>query len=430
MKRTTFLMLNLHLFDDVTNTTATLSAEMQDHYVGVLEDYAEPKLVHDRFADEHNLPANSGKTVKFHKFARLPKALTKLVEGVTPNGSPITVTELTATVDQYGDFIRLTDVLQLTAVDNMIVNATKLQGSQAGRTLDTISREVLAGGTFKMFAPSTAADGTETEILARADVTKLCRLKADTLIYAVAQMRGMDVPEITGGGYGGIVHPHTLADLMADKDNWQEWTKYTNPEMLMKGEVGQMAGVRFIPSTEAKVIAPANLFGSRNRFTLKTALDGTGSATIAIKEAISAAEATELTAAIAAGTVKIYVGGKEATLSAVTAGAAGSATFTASAAVQSVSADAVVCGYGAGKDGSAIYFTTLFGSHAYGTTSVRGGGLKFIVKQLGSGGTADPLDQRATVGWKAMKVTERLVEENMLRIEHGSAKFSAKANAN
>jgi len=42
------------------------------------------------------------------------------------------------------------------------------------------------------------------------------------------------------------------------------------------------------------------------------------------------------------------------------------------------------------------------------------------VKPLGSGGTSDPLDQRATVGWKATKTAERLVEQYMIRVESTS----------
>ena len=63
----------------------------------------------------------------------------------------------------------------------------------------------------------------------------------------------------------------------------------------------------------------------------------------------------------------------------------------------------------------------IIGANAYGVTDVSGGGLQHIVKQLGSAGSADPLNQRATTGWKALKVAERLVEENMIRIEHCSA---------
>ena len=69
------------------------------------------------------------------------------------------------------------------------------------------------------------------------------------------------------------------------------------------------------------------------------------------------------------------------------------------------------------------------GAFAYGVTEVTGGGLQTIIKQLGSAGTADPLDQRSTVGWKALQTAEILMEPYMVRVECCSA-FSPTAEAN
>ena len=70
--------------------------------------------------------------------------------------------------------------------------------------------------------------------------------------------------------------------------------------------------------------------------------------------------------------------------------------------------------------GLAVFSTLVLGAHAYAVTDVTGGGLQHIVKQLGSAGTADPLNQRATAGWKATKAAVRLVEPYMIRIETAS----------
>jgi N4-gp56 family major capsid protein len=94
-----------------------------------------------------------------------------------------------------------------------------------------------------------------------------------------------------------------------------------------------------------------------------------------------------------------------------------------------VAAGAVICGDGAGADGSAVYCVICLGKDAYGTTEIEGGGLEHIFKPKGSGGTADPLNQRWSMGWKATKVAERLVEDNLVRIECGST-FSNVAQSN
>jgi N4-gp56 family major capsid protein len=55
------------------------------------------------------------------------------------------------------------------------------------------------------------------------------------------------------------------------------------------------------------------------------------------------------------------------------------------------------------------YHTPIFGKEGYGVVSLRGK-KKFdvYVKSLGSSGTADPIDQRSTVGWKASTVAKIL----------------------
>lgn len=153
MKKT-IIYMNLRLFDAPANTTTAsgMSVEMKTFYDRNLIENAEPELVHDQWAQTRNIPKNGGKTIEFRKYDQLPKAMTPLTEGVTPTGKAMNVTKIEATVKQYGDFIELSDLLILTAIDNNIVEATTLIGSQAGRTLDTISREVLAAGTNVQYA--------------------------------------------------------------------------------------------------------------------------------------------------------------------------------------------------------------------------------------------------------------------------------------
>ncbi|MBQ6677941.1 MAG: N4-gp56 family major capsid protein, partial [Clostridia bacterium] len=121
-----------------TDTTATtgndLSAENKTYYDMRLLDEAGPQLVHDQFGQKRPIPKGSGKTIEFRKFDPLPKALVPLTEGVTPDGQPLNAHAVTATVNQYGDYITQSDVLELTALDNTILEATKLLGRQAGIT--------------------------------------------------------------------------------------------------------------------------------------------------------------------------------------------------------------------------------------------------------------------------------------------------------
>lgn len=328
IKKLMLMPVVLNLFDGNTNVTTQtgegqeLSPEMKTYYSDYLIDMAEPNLVHDQFGQKHPIPKNGGKTIEFRKYSPLPKATTAITEGVTPNGQKLNVSTVTATVEQYGGFIELSDMLILTAIDNNLVEAMNLLGGQAGRTLDTITRNVLNGGTNVQFANG---EVTSRAALEYTDAATNHNLTVDAVRKAVRFLKVMNAPKINGC-YAGIIHPDCAYDLMSDP-KWVNVKTYSDPDGIYEGEIGKIEGVRFVETSEAMVFP------------------------------------------------------------------------------------------GTGADGRDVYSTLILGANAYGVTEVTGGGLQTIVKQLGSAGTADPLNQRATCGWKATKAVERLVEEYMIRIE-------------
>ena len=207
---------NIQLFADAqTNTTGTMSVEMKTFYEKRLIDQAEPRLVHDQFADYYPVPQNGGKTIEFRKYDSLPKASTPLTEGVTPNGQALNVTSITSDLHQYGGWTPLTDVLQMTAIDNNVVQATRVLASQAGRTMDSITRDVLAGGTNVIYAPKLGADGTETAVTSRKALDKSCTLTAELVARAATQLKKMNAPTFEGK-YVCIIHPSVAFDLRQD----------------------------------------------------------------------------------------------------------------------------------------------------------------------------------------------------------------------
>ncbi len=248
--------INLQLFaaGEVVNGTgsAELSAEMKTFYDKTLITLAEPYLVHDQFGQKRDIPKNGGKVIEFRKFSALPKALTPLTEGVTPTGNKLKVSSIEATVEQYGDYIEQTDMLELTAVDNTIVEATKQLASQAGLTMDTIVRNEIVGGTNVMYCPK-VVDGVETVIASRAALDSNCLLRVKDVFKAAAELKAMNAPKIDGY-YVGIIHPYVAYDLMQEAgEQWMEVQKYTTPENMLKGEIGCLGGIRFVESTEAKI---------------------------------------------------------------------------------------------------------------------------------------------------------------------------------
>ena len=419
-----FLMpVVLNLFDAYTNTTLDpgLSDEMKVYYSMRLINLAEPELIHDQFGQKHPIPKNSGKTIEFRKYDSLPKALVPLTEGVTPAGQKMSMGVIRATIKQYGGYIELSDILELTAIDNNLVQATRLLASQAGRTADTITREVLAGGTNVVYAGG-AKDRSE---LVGGDSTAENNkyLTVDDIRKAVRALKVMNAQKINGY-FAGIIHPDTAYDLMNDK-KWVDVKTYSDPDGIYEGEIGKIEGVRFVETTEAKIFHAAPLKiedggeASARNLTVKSA----ASKVITITEKLSANQAKALTGR------DILVGGELLEVASAAAGAAGAATITVKTApATTLAASTVIYPGEGGANGRDVYSTLILGADAYGVTELEGGGLQHIVKQLGSSGTADPLNQRATAGWKLTKVAERLVEQYMVRIESASTFESGAMN--
>ena len=133
--------LNYQMFADVnTQTTGGLSAEMKTYYGMELLENAKPQLVHNQFAATKPLPVGGGKTVEWRKFGAFDKALTPLTEGVTPDGSGISVSYITKELAQYGDYTTVSDMLDLTAIDDVVLEITDRHGNNMGLTLDTVTR--------------------------------------------------------------------------------------------------------------------------------------------------------------------------------------------------------------------------------------------------------------------------------------------------
>lgn len=394
-----------------------LSPEMKTFYDKTLITLAGANLVHEQFGQKRPIPKNGGKTIEFRKFSKLPKAMKAITEGITPSGNKLNVSSVSCTVDQYGDYIEQTDMLELTAIDNTVVEATKELAAQAGLTLDTVVRNELVGGTNVMYVPEIDDKERETEITSREDITSDCKLRVKDVFKAAAELKAVNAPKINGS-YVAIIHPYVAFDLMQDAaEQWIGIQKYADPEKILKGEIGTLGGVRFVESTEAKIYGPSEIANGFSRFTVKTAVS-------------SSATSVEINEAVPAKTfatpVPVYVNGEENTITAITV-SSGVSKITLGTAVTKLDEGAVICGKGAGRDGSAVFCTLFLGENAYGVTDIEGGGLEHIVKQRGYGN--DPLNQRSSVGWKATKVAKRLLEEYLIRVESGS-EFSLSAETN
>jgi N4-gp56 family major capsid protein len=302
-----------------TTLLAGLTPEMKTYYDKKLLSRLVPNHVFGQFGQKRPIPKGGGKTIEFRQFTSLSPATTPLTEGVTPAGNSLNVLAKTATVAQYGDYIEISDVLDLTAIDPVLDETAELLGEQAAETLDVIIRDILAAGTNVQYAAGRAD---------RASIAAGDNLTVDEIRKAVRTMKRNKVKPVDGQNYVAFVEPGAVYDLQSDP-KWEEAAKYAGSKQIFTGEIGRLYGVRFIETPLAPVFS------------------------------------------------------------------------------------------GQGAGGIDVYATIIIGKDAYGIVDVAGSGaVQNIVKPHGSAGTADPLNQRATSGWKALFTAVRLEELAILRIEH------------
>lgn len=319
-----------------TTTVTQVAYPVNNFYDKVLLERARKNLVYDMFGQVRNLPSMNTNIIKFRQYVALSQATTALTEGTTPSGSQLSVTDITATVYQYGDFVEYSDWLDMTGLDPIATEAASVLGQQMGETMDSIVRDQLVAGTNVKYGGSQSARGdlTASHVIATADLDVIQRTLAVADAKRITSMVKPDEGYATtpvNASYIGIVHPR-VAYTLKGLTGFTRVEYYANSaNSVYTGEIGKYGDIRFIESTNAKV-------------------------------------------------------------------------FT-----------------GEGSSSADVYATLIFGADAYGVTSLTESSTGIVYKPLGSSGTADPLNQRGTVGWKAAKTAKILNQNWLVRYETGVA---------
>lgn len=308
------------------NTTSNVSYAIDTWYDRTLLERANPNILHHLFGMVKDLPKRGSNRVKFRKYGAFANNTTPLTEGVTPAGKDLSVTDVYATVRQYGDFVMLSDFLLDTSLEDAMMEASEVLGEQAGNSLDEVMRETLVAGTSVRYAGGQVSRGA---------ISSSHKLSDDLLRLFILDLKDANAPRITkmvnpsegydttpvDATYVAIVSPRTTYNLKKNVTNFVPIEKYFAQTEKLPGEVGKFEELRFIESTQAK-------------------------------------------------------------------------TFT-----------------GEGSGGVDVACMLAFGARAYGVSRLSGEALKNIRKGVGSAGSTDPLDQRATSAWKAtlgLVITQQL----------------------
>lgn len=243
-------------------TKTQIPDEVNNYYDRTLLERLLPLLVHTKFGQVRDIPRKSGSnTIKFRRYASLAVATTALTEGTTPTGSQLSVTDITADVLQYGDYVTITDIVDMESEDPVLTEAAQVLGEQAGKTVDELARDVLVTGTTVQYADNRAnryliiASSLVTVNEIREAVATLAGNNAKKITRIVNPTTGHNTTPINAA-YIGIVNPKTVYTLKG-LTGFVPVEAYPSQADVMQGEVGALDEVRFIQSTQAKYWAAA-----------------------------------------------------------------------------------------------------------------------------------------------------------------------------
>ncbi len=378
-----------------------------------LLDTAKTRFVHANFGQKRSIPKNNGKRVEFRKydlFTPDANALT-LVEGVTPTGQSLSQSKVEAEVKQYGAYVEISDLLEMTAYDPVIADSAELLGEQLGTVIEWVTRDAMCRTTNVQYA-----DGVAN----RSSLTISNKLTVGEVRKAVRTLKKNKARPFVSGPDGSGRKPHFICicspDATYDLQNdslWQDVSKYSNAEQIYSGEIGRLFGVVFVEATEAKVYRQSVLnavnanTSSSTSFVLKNSPDAKAQAYLSTPGN------------------KIIVGSTEYTLASSNPYTPATRTVKLTTSV-SLSANDPVYSKDAGAPDATthvapdVHATLIFGADAYGVIDVAGSGaMETIIKPCGSAGTTDPLNQRSTVGAKVAAYTAQVLNPLWLvKIEH------------
>ena len=240
-------------FDDKN----TLNGELKTFFDTELLENARVDMIYAQFAKKQPLPANHGGTVEWRKFTTFARA-EKLTEGVIPTGQKMGMSVKTASIDQYGTYVTISDKLELRSYDPVVLEATVEMGASAAETQEVLIRDALLINTNVMYCANIDADGKvlsqpeRASEMGAADEGGWALLTPAMVAKAATKMKKDKVPKINGK-YVAVIHPSVAHDLRESK-GWMEAHKYAATTEIFNGEIGELHGVRFVENNFAPVL--------------------------------------------------------------------------------------------------------------------------------------------------------------------------------
>jgi N4-gp56 family major capsid protein len=441
------------------NSAAQFSADIEAYIADETLPLARRQLIAYQFGDPLTLPKGRGTTYTATRYLRIPLPSAPLSEGVPPLGQTMTIQQVSAVAQQWGDKVTITDVAELTIKHPLFKKATELVGLQLSETLERNTFVNLGAGTQINYVNSRGARAS----LVAGDVLnphEVNRMYAALVTLGAPRFMGDEQTdtkiEAESGGskaskdprsmphYTALIHPLVAQDMRENSTVVTAWS-YSDINRLYNAELGEWGGIRFCQSNMVPsytgvaqvnaTIGTAGALATGTYYVIVTGSDtqnqyeqniyqvSTSNAVVGPNGSLSVA-----LPATAGFTYSVYIG---TTTSPATLGVSNSGPTTGPQAGQAVqmagNQTVIITGIGAAQvppaapgTGVTVFPTFIIGRGAYG--QVKLDDAKFTY--LKDADKSDPMNQMRVVGWKVFYGTIILNQQFFGRIESTSA-FSA-----
>lgn len=439
----------------------TLANDIELHIRDEVLRIAQRQLVAYQFGQPLRIQKQSGVIYTATRYERLPLPFAPLSEGVAAAGESITIAQVSATAQQWGDLVRVTDVADMTIKHPLFKQAIRLIGIQQPETIERNVFNILMTATQVNYANGRAnrAALLATDVMTPVEIGKVVgsletfgaptfggngetdmRLEANSAVRFTSSTKSKD--PIGMPHYVALIHPLPTQDLRQNSTISTAWA-YSDINRLYNNDLGEWGGVRFCKSnmipfyTGVALVtgtpsASGGSLATNNYFIQVTGAPAATSVEQRIYQVSGSIAVTgpngsiSVTLPTLAGYVfNVYIGTSSSptNLAACASGPstgplAGQATQLASGATVVLTAVGTAqTPPAAPATGVTVFPTFFFGTDAYGQVVLDDVEFHY----LRSADKSDPMNQTRVVSWKMMYGTIILNNAYMARVESGSA---------
>lgn len=273
---------------DILTSTTNLSNLVPTYYSKRLLERLEPNCRAYELAEKRTIPANAGKVILWNRYLQLDDGLA-LTEGTVPGPSSMSTETVSATLVQYGNLVKITDMVDLTAISKVVRDTVDVLADNAARTIDkyilnTVGWYMSAVGAlngasstafsyqFPMAYSKTSGnlDGergfaVNMSLCIASDTIVSMPMNVSAIRQVVTNLRKRSVSPFEDGFYRSIIHPNMIHALRTDTQ-WASWNQYQRPEKMERGLMGEVEGVKFYddPNMSSFNISGASILGTAN----------------------------------------------------------------------------------------------------------------------------------------------------------------------